>query len=159
MLFISPQKLFPFPRYLSLCVDFLVMYPNSLIKKMRLISNFMTSQPGQQTIVIHILVDISRRKYNQTIKFGQLTESNLRNIFLEKSYTKCGGKTSPKSFSEKLKLSMSLDRQSKMLYSLLVLHNKLRASKYIKTKLQTACVHLILDFIIKESPAQCFQSR
>ena len=25
---------------------------------------------------------------------------NMRNIFLEKSYTKCGGKTSPKSFSK-----------------------------------------------------------
>ena len=25
---------------------------------------------------------------------------NMRNIFLEKSYTECGGKTSPKSFSK-----------------------------------------------------------
>ena len=33
-------------RYLSFCLDFLVMYRNGLIKKIRLISNFMTSQPG-----------------------------------------------------------------------------------------------------------------
>ena len=46
MLFISPQKLFSFSRYLSFCLDFLVMYRNGLIKKIRLISNFMTSQPG-----------------------------------------------------------------------------------------------------------------
>ena len=27
------------------------------------------------------------------MKFGQLIEYNMRNIFLEKSYTKCGGET------------------------------------------------------------------
>ena len=46
---------------------------------------------------------------------GQLIECNMRNIFLEKSYTKCGGKTSPRPFSEKLKLSISLDQYSKIL--------------------------------------------
>ena len=35
-------------------------------------SNFMTSQPGLQTIVIHMLPNISQRKGNQTMKFGQL---------------------------------------------------------------------------------------
>ena len=40
-----PQKLFSFSRYLSFCLHFLVMYRNGLIKKIRLISNFMTSQP------------------------------------------------------------------------------------------------------------------
>ena len=70
----------------------------------------MTSQPGQQTIVIHILPNISRSKGNQTIKFGQLIECNMRNIFPEKSYTKCNGKTGPRTFSEKLKLSISLDQ-------------------------------------------------
>ena len=75
----------------------------------------MTSQPGQQTIVIHILPNISRSKGNQTMKFGQLTEYNMRNIFPEKSYTKCVGETSPKPFSEKIKLSISLDQQSKVL--------------------------------------------
>ena len=34
-------------------------------------------------------------------KFGQLIEYNMRNIFLEKSYTKCGGKTIRRSFSKK----------------------------------------------------------
>ena len=51
----------------------------------------MTSQPGQQTIVIHIIPNISISKVNQTMKFGQIIEYNMRNIFLEKSYTKCGG--------------------------------------------------------------------
>ena len=51
-----------------------------------------------------------RSKGNQTMKFGQLIECNLRNIFLDKSYTKCGGESSPRHFSEKSKLSKSLDQ-------------------------------------------------
>ena len=70
----------------------------------------MTSQPGKQTIATHILPNISRSKGNPTMKFGQLIEYNMRSIFLEKSYTKCGGETSPRPFSEKLKLSISLDQ-------------------------------------------------
>ena len=44
----------------------------------------MTSQPGLQTIPIHILPDISDSKGEQTMKFGQLLEYNKRNIFLQK---------------------------------------------------------------------------
>ena len=135
MLLTSPQRLFPFSRYLSFCLDFLVMYQNSLIKKIRLISNFMTSQLGQQTIVIHILLNISRSKGNQTMKFGQLIECNMRNIFLEKSYTKFG----------KLKLSMSLDQQSKVLYSFLLLHGKLSAIE----KYQNLAAHHFLSPHVK----------
>ena len=69
----------------------------------------MMSQPSQQTIAIHIFTNISSNKSNQAIKFGQLTEYKMRNIFLEKSYTKCGRKTRPRPFSKKSKLSISLD--------------------------------------------------
>ena len=34
----------------------------------------------------------------------------MKNIVLEKSYTKCVGETSPRPFPEKLKLSLSLDQ-------------------------------------------------
>ena len=44
------------------------------------------------------------------MKFGQLIEYNLKNIILEKSYTKCGEETSPRPFSGKLELSISLDQ-------------------------------------------------
>ena len=77
----------------------------------------MTSQPGKQTIVIHVLPNILKNKDNQTMKFGQLREYNMENIFLEKPYTKCGGETSPRPFSAKLKLSISLDQQSEFLLS------------------------------------------
>ena len=38
-------QLFSFSRYLSFYLDFLVMYKNGLIRKIRLILRFMTSQP------------------------------------------------------------------------------------------------------------------
>ena len=69
----------------------------------------MTLQPGQQAIAIHILSNISRNKDNQTMKFGQIVECNMRNIFVEKLYTKCGGEAIPKPFSKKSKLNISLD--------------------------------------------------
>ena len=44
------------------------------------------------------------------MNFGQLIEYDISSIFLEKSYTKCGGKTSPRPFSGKLKMSICLDQ-------------------------------------------------
>ena len=38
------------------------------------------------------------------MKFGQLIEWNMRNIFVKKSFTKCRGEIIPRSFSEKIKL-------------------------------------------------------
>ena len=51
----------------------------------------------------------------------------MRNIFRKKSPTKCGGETSPRHFSGKLKLRISLDQEPKVLYSLFLLYAKLRA--------------------------------
>ena len=67
---------------------------NGFIRKIRLISKFMTSQPGQQKKAIHILPNISRSKSNQTIKLGQLIEYSRRNIFLQKLCRKWGWETS-----------------------------------------------------------------
>ena len=67
-----------------------------LAQKIKLITNFTTSRPAKQTIVIHMMPNISRRKRDHTSKFDQLIEYNMRNIFLEKSYTKCGGETNAK---------------------------------------------------------------
>ena len=75
----------------------------------------MTSQTGQQIFIIHILLNISRGKANQTMKFGQLIEYNMRKNFLQKSYTQYGGEASPRPFYKKLKISISLGEQSEML--------------------------------------------
>ena len=66
----------------------------------------MTSQPGKQILAIHVLVNISKSKRNQTMKFGQLIEFNMKNIFVEKTFTKCVEKTSPTPLSKKSKLSI-----------------------------------------------------
>ena len=56
-------------------------------------------------------------------------EYKMRNISLEKSYTKRGRKTISRPFSKKSKLSISLNQYSKFLYSLFLLYAKLRAIK------------------------------
>ena len=61
------------------------------------------------------------------MKFGQLIEYNMGRTFIEKSYTKYGQETSPRPFSGKLKLRISLDQQPKVLYSLILLNPELRA--------------------------------
>ena len=53
----------------------------ALIRKLRL-----TLISGKQTITIHILPNISRGKFSQTMKFSRLMEYNVRNIFLQKSW-------------------------------------------------------------------------
>ena len=57
-----------------------------------------------------MLPNISRSKVNHTVKFGQLIEYNMRNISLEKLYTKCGRETNTRPFSTNSKLSISLDQ-------------------------------------------------
>ena len=61
------------------------------------------------------------------MKFGQLIEHDMRNIFLKKSYTKCDGDTIPRLFPKKSKMiSGSI---SKVLYCLFLLYAKLRTIK------------------------------
>ena len=67
---------------------------NGLIRKMRLISEFMMPQPGQQSITIHILPNISQSKGKHIIKFGQVEKYNKKNIFLQKSCRKYVRETS-----------------------------------------------------------------
>ena len=57
-------------------------------RKLSLFSKFVTSSTEKQIIAIDILLNISRNEGNQAMKFSQLIEYNMRNIFLEKS---CGG--------------------------------------------------------------------
>ena len=66
----------------------------------------MTSRPGQQTFAIHILHNISRNKGNQAMKIGQLIEYNMRNIFVDKSYTKYTEETVTRPLSKKSELSL-----------------------------------------------------
>ena len=69
----------------------------------------MMSQPKKAVIAINILSNISKGEGNQTVKFDQLIEHNMKNIFLKKSFTKCIEETILRSFSKNSKLSISLD--------------------------------------------------
>ena len=64
----------------------------------------MASQPGKQIVAIHILLNISRIKDNQTMKFGKLIESGMITTFLEKPYTKCDAETIPRHFCKFIKI-------------------------------------------------------
>ena len=77
------------------------MHKRVLIKKISLITKFMTSQiitHYQHILNYSILPNISRGKSNQTKKYGQLIEYNKRNIFLQIPYRKCDKETSSRLF-------------------------------------------------------------
>ena len=67
----------------------------------------------------------------------------MRNIFLEKSYTKCGGKTIPRPFSKKSKLGIFMDRQSVYYKFAFILWPNRGPPKYIKTKVLNTFFYLI----------------
>ena len=48
----------------------------------------MAPQAGKHTNAVHTLLNSSRSKDNEVMKFGRLIEYNMRHIVLEKSYAK-----------------------------------------------------------------------
>ena len=71
---------------------------NGLIRKIRLTSKFMTSQPAQQTITINTLLNISRSKDNRAMKFGQVIEDTREIIFVKNHTENDSGKLVPDLF-------------------------------------------------------------
>ena len=134
-------KIFKLQSWLS----FLVMKKNGLIRRIRLLSKFMTSHLVNKQMQ-HVFRNISSKKGNQTTKFSQLIECNMGNIFLEISYTKCGGETISNSLSEWSKLSISLVHNFNSLKFYTIPFYRMsswRLSQYIKNKLQTTCFYVI----------------
>ena len=64
-----------------------------MIRKLSLISKFVTSQSGLQIITIHILPNTSRKKGNQTMKFDRLIKYNAKNIFFSRNHAENGAWT------------------------------------------------------------------
>ena len=79
----------PFVLKLFECLPWLFDHveKKGLIRKIRLISKFMTSQTGSQANTIHILANISRSKGNETMKFDQVIVYRNRKSFF-KNHTK-----------------------------------------------------------------------
>ena len=69
--------------------------------------------------------------YTEKLKLRKI-EYDMRNIFLEKSYIKCGRETSSSPFSENPKFAIFLHQHSKSLYSLLKLHVQVEELAYIQ---------------------------
>ena len=59
-----------------------------MVRKLRLVSKFTMSQTEWQIITIYILPYVSKIEGNQKMKFGQLIEYNMTNIFLQKLCTR-----------------------------------------------------------------------
>ena len=77
----------------------------------------MTSSSGRQVVTIHIspiTQELKVMRQIQSVKFGQLIEYNMRNIFLEKSQNVVE-KFVPDLFLQKPRFNISLDQQSEIL--------------------------------------------
>ena len=86
-------KIFKFLSWLFGRVEKLVDYKDKINFKVYDVTTW-------ETIGIPILPNIPRSKDNQSMKFVRLIEYNMRNIFLEKSYTKCGWESILRPFSK-----------------------------------------------------------
>ena len=92
-------------KIFNFCVELLVM-----LKKDKVNFKIYEFTTWEKSSCIHILPNISKNKGNQTVKFGQLVECSVKNIFLKKPYTKFNAETISKPFSEKSKLNISVDQ-------------------------------------------------
>ena len=91
-------------------------------------------------ILIHILSNISKNNDNQKMKFGQLIEYIMRNIFLENSYTKCD--------TEIIFLKIKIEHISGSTVESFIqfVFNGCQSrgiSKFIETKVEPTCFYLI----------------
>ena len=86
-------KFFPWPFcYIEKRLDKKVMVVNFKIYDVT---------TGQQTITLHVLPNISRSKGNQAIKFGQLIQYSVKNVFSEIMQKLRSGEWFQTSFFEK----------------------------------------------------------
>ena len=97
--------------YLNFCPDFLDHVVKKLNQKAKV--NFKTSFIDWEINYYHANIAQYLTKWNHSNnETCQLIEYSIRIIFLEKSYIVYGWETSPRSFSKKSNLSISLDQDS-----------------------------------------------
>ena len=132
---------------------FLFMKENCLIRKLSLISMFMTFMTGQQVITIHMLSKITKSKDNQAMKFGQLIKGKMIYIYI---YIL---KTHTKNVVEKLVTDSFINIQNwehlwisclKYYKFFFIVCPSFGLPKYIKTKMLTTCFGLIYSFFLKK---------
>ena len=98
---------------------------------------------------IQTFPNISRSKDNQTMKFGQLLEYNIRNIFLGKSHTKCDGEAIPRPLSKNRNRTYLCVNSLKFYPISFYCMPSWAISQNIETKPQTICFYFTLSFFLK----------
>ena len=126
------------------------MWENGLLTKIKLNSRiweFKTSQSEKQILKIHILPNILRSKENLTMKFGQLIEY-VMNIFLETSYTKCGGEGKSQANLCKIKIELISGSIIWNIIQFIFIGCSGRGlPNFNKTKMLNNCFYLIQHFL------------
>ena len=126
------------------------MWENGLLTKIKLNSRiweFKTSQNEKQILKIHILPNILRSKENLTMKFGQLIEY-VMNIFLETSYTKCGGEGKSQANLCKIKIELISGSIIWNIIQFIFIGCSGRGlPNFNKTKMLNNCFYLIQHFL------------
>ena len=101
------------------------------------------SQPGKLIIAIHILPNISKSKGNQTIKFGQLIEYKMTDIFLKNQTQNVVEELSTDPFPKNQSWAYLWINGLKFYAVYFYCMPSWGLSKYTEVKLQTTCFSLI----------------
>ena len=95
--------------------------------------------------------NISRNKGNLTMKFGQLIEYNMRNIFLKKILYKMWWRNYSQTLFSKFEIELiSGSIVQNFIKSVFIVCQVGGHLDIIETKLQTSCFHLIYSFFMKQ---------
>ena len=124
-------------KILNFCLDFLVIHKKALIRKV----NF-TIYDVANWLKNNCITYISRSKNNQKMKFDQLIEYNIGNIFLEKLYTKYVGEFISDHFLKNQIWAYLWINSSKFYTAYFYCMPNWRPSWVIELKLQTTCFYL-----------------
>ena len=75
---------------------------------------------------------------------------NMRNMFPDKTYTKCGGKTSPRLLSKNQNWAYLWMNSLKYIKFVFIVYPSQGLPKYINTKVLTPCFYFIYSFFKKQ---------
>ena len=138
-----------FWRYLNFVLKFFGHVGNNLIRKLRLIPKFLTSQTGKQIITIYVLLNILRSKGNQITKFDQLIDTNWETLFLKNDTQNKVEKLVPDPFIKNKNWACLWISSLKFYIVCFFVCPGRGLPNYIKSKVLTTCFYLIQSIFEK----------
>ena len=132
-------------RYLTFCLEVLVM-----LKKDKVNFKIYEFTIWEKSSCIHILPNISKNKGNQTVKFGQLIECSVKNIFLKNHTQNLMQKLSQNLFLKNQNWTYLLINSPKFCTVSFYFMPCWMLSKYIDSKVQTTWLCLKFKFFKKQ---------